>query len=56
MDIIPATSSKISIKDINLANYLLIIDAYYKTQKLYGMDNTTTEEVVDMLDMFQARF
>ena len=34
----------------------MIVDAYSKTPKLYGMDNITTEEVMDKLDMFQSRF
>ena len=38
------------------SNYLLIVDAYSKIPKLYGMDNITTEEVMDKLDMFQSRF
>ena len=32
------------------------MDAYFKIPKLYGMENITTEEVMDKLDMFQARF
>ena len=32
------------------------MDAYYKDAKLYGMENITTEEVMDRLDMFQAIF
>ena len=32
------------------------MDAYSKTPKLYGMENTTTEEVMEKLDMFQAIF
>ena len=38
------------------SNCLLIVDAYSKIPKLYGMDNITTEEVMDKLDMFQSRF
>ena len=38
------------------SNYLLIVDAYSKIPKLYGMENITTEEVMDKLDMFQSRF
>ena len=34
----------------------MIVDAYSKIQKLYGVDNITTEEVMDKLDMFQSRF
>ena len=29
---------------------------YNKTPKLYGMETTTTEEVMEKPDMFQARF
>ena len=47
MDIIPATSSKNSTKDTNFGNYLIIV---------YGMEIITTEEVIDKLYMFQARF
>ena len=36
--------------------YLLIVDAYSKIPKLYGMENITTAEVLDKLDMFQSRF
>ena len=42
--------------DTNFKNYLLIVDAYSKIPKLYGMKNITTEEVMDKLDMFQSRF
>ena len=56
MDIIPSTAPKSLTSDTTFSNYLLIVDAYYKTPKLYGMDNITTEEVMDKLDMFQSRF
>ena len=56
MDIIPAISSKNLTKETNIANYLLIVNASSKILKLYGMENITTEEVMDKLDMFQARF
>ena len=52
MDVIPATSPKSLTIDTNLNNYLLIVDAYSKIPKLYGMENITTEEVFDKLDMF----
>ena len=35
---------------------MLIVDAYSKIPKLYGMENITTAEVLDKLDMFQTRF
>ena len=38
------------------SNYLIIVDAYSKIPKLYGMDKITTEEVIDKLDMLQSRF
>ena len=38
------------------SNYLLIVYAYYNTPKLYGMENITTTEVMDKLDMFHSRF
>ena len=56
MDIIPAISSKILTKDTTFSNYHLILGAYYKIPKLYGMENITTGEVMYKLDMFQARF
>ena len=55
MDIIPSTAPKSLTSDTTFSNYLLIVDAYYKIPKLYGMDNITTEEVMDKLDMFQSR-
>ena len=55
MEIIPATSSKSSTKDTIFANYLLIVDDYSKIPELYEMENITTEEVMNKLDMFQAR-
>ena len=42
--------------DTNFKNYVLIVDAYSKIPKLYGMENITTAEVLDKLDMFQSRF
>ena len=32
------------------------MDAYYKLPRIYGMENITTEEVMDKLDIFQARY
>ena len=55
MDVIPATSPKSLTNDTNFKNYLLIVDAYSKIPKLYVMENITTEEVLDKLDMFQSR-
>ena len=56
MDIIPSTAPKSLTSDTTFSNYLLIVDAYYNIPKLYGMDNITTEEVMEKLDMFQSRF
>ena len=56
MDIVPSTAPKSLTSDTTFSNYLLIVDAYFKIPKLYGMDNITTEEVMDKLDMFQSRF
>ena len=56
MDIIPSTTPKILTSDTTFSNYLIIVDAYSKIPKFYGMDNITTEEVMDKLDMFQSRF
>ena len=56
MDIIPSTSSKILTIDTTFYNYLLFLDAYSNIPKLYGMKNITTEEVIETLDIFQARF
>ena len=56
MDIIPSTAPKSLTSDTIVSNYLLIIDAYVKIPKLYGMEKITTEEVMDKLDMFLSRF
>ena len=56
MDIIPSTAPKILINDTTFSNYLLFVDAYYKIPKLYGMENITTAQGMDKLDMFQFRF
>ena len=56
MDIIPSTAPKSLTNDTNFKNYLLIVDAYSKIPKLYGMENITTVEVLDKLDMFQSKF
>ena len=56
MDIILSTSPKLLTSDTIFSNYLLIVDAYYKIPKLYGMEKISTEEVMDKLDMFQSRF
>ena len=42
MDIIPSTSPKILTSDTTFSNYLLIVNAYSKIPKLYGMEKITT--------------
>ena len=56
MDIIPSTAPKSFTSDTTFSNYLLIFHAYSKIPKLYGVENITTAEVMDKLDMFQSRF
>ena len=56
MDIIPPTAPKSLTSDTTFSNYLLIIDAYSKIPKLYGMEKILTEELMDNLDMFQSIF
>ena len=56
MNIVPSTAPKILTSDTTFSNYLLIVDAYSKIPKLYGMAKITTEEVMDKLNMFQSRF
>ena len=56
MDVIPSTAPKSLTSDTIFSNYLLIFDSYSKIPKLYGMENITTEEVMDKLDMLQSRF
>ena len=56
MGIIPSTASKSLTSDTTFSNYLLIVYAYSKIPKLYGMEKITTEEVINKLDIFQSRF
>ena len=56
MDIILSTAPKHLTSETTFTNYLLIVDAYLKLPKLYGMGIINTEEVLDKLDMFQSRF
>ena len=56
MDMIPSTAPKSLTNDTNFKIYLLIVDDYSKIPKLYGMENITTAEVMDKLDMFKSRF
>ena len=55
MDIIPPTAPKKFTSDTIFSNSILIVDAYSKIPKLYGMEKTSTEEVIYTLDMFQYR-
>ena len=45
MYIIPSKSPKRLTSDTTFSNYVLTVDAYYKTPKLNGMEKITTEEV-----------
>ena len=56
MDIIPSTAPKSLTSDTTFSNQILIIDTYSKIPKLYGMENITTEEVMDKMDLFQSGF
>ena len=56
MDIISSTAPKSLTNDTTFSDHLLIVDGYSKIPKLYGMENITTAEVMDKLDMFQSRF
>ena len=56
MDIFPSTAPKILTSHTTFSNFLLIVDAYSKTPKLYDMEKITTEELMDKLDMFQSGF
>ena len=56
MDLIPAKAPKCLTSDTTFSKSLLIVYAYSKIPKLYGMEKITTEEVMDKLDMFQSIF
>ena len=56
MDIVVSTAPKRLTSDTTFSNHILIFDAYSKITELYGMEKTSTEEVMDKLDMFQSRF
>ena len=55
MDIIPSTAPKSLTSDTTFSKYILIVDAYSKIPKLYGMNKITTEHAMDKLYMFQSR-
>ena len=54
MDIIPSTSPKRFTSETTFSNYPLTVDAYSKITKNYGMEKSTTEEVMDKLGIFQS--
>ena len=54
MENIPATPQKRLTSETTFFNF--IVDLYSKIPELYGTEIITTEEVIDRLDMFQARF
>ena len=58
LDIISDLSSKRLTKETTFTHDLLIVDAYSKLPRLYGMETITTgtEEVMEKLNIFQARF
>ena len=56
IDTITSTAPKRLTRNTTFYNYLLIVDTYYKTPKLYGTEKIFTEEVMDKLDIFQSRF
>ena len=56
MQLITSTAPKRLTSDTTFSNHLLIIGAYSKIPKLYGMETITTKEVMDNLEMFQSRF
>ena len=56
MDNITETSQKRLTSETTFSNYLSTVYEYSKIPKLYGMERITTEEVMDKLDIFQARF
>ena len=43
MDIIPSTAPKSLTRDTTYSNCLLIVDAYSKIPKIYGMEKIITE-------------
>ena len=42
IDIFPSTEPKSLTSDTTFSNYLLIVDAYTKIPKIYGMEKITT--------------
>ena len=56
MSIIPSMETNFFTSESPFYYYLLIVDSYSKITKTYGIVKITKEEVMDKLDMFQARF
>ena len=56
MDTTPALSSKIVKKYTTFYKYLLFVYSYSTLTRIYGMENITTEEVMDKLDILKSRF
>ena len=56
IDIIQSTAPKRLTSDTTFPNYLLIVDAYSIGTKRFSMENISTKEVMNNLDMFQYRF
>ena len=54
MDIIPLPCRQGLTAKTTFANYLLVVDAYSRMTRLYGLEETTTEAVMDKLDVFIA--
>ena len=56
MNIIPAIAPKRLTSETIFSNYLLIVDEYFKTPTLYGVERISTEEVMEKLEIFLSRF
>ena len=56
MYIFPSTAPKSLTSETDFSNYLLIIEAYFESPKLYGAEKIKTEEVTDKLDMLKDIF
>ena len=56
VDTISSIASTSLTKDTTFDNYILIVDAYSKLPRLYGIKSITSEEVMEKIDMFKARF
>ena len=45
MDIVPSTAPKSLTSDTTFSNYLLIVDAYSKITKIYGMEKSQQKKL-----------